>query len=62
MKQLPYNFYTMPKYANMTMSRADLKELLLETGGKALSCGRLRNIVSKHIGAGVYEVRLKCES
>jgi len=58
MKVLPDNFYTVPDIANTTMTRKDLKELLLTTNGKIISCGRLRTIKSKHIGAGVYFVTL----
>ena len=53
------NFYSMPNIANETMTREDLRELLLDTGGKILTCGRLRTIVSKHLGAGIYRVTLK---
>ncbi len=59
MKSLPNNFYTMPRYASMTVERKDLKELLLETGGNIISCGVLWDIETKHLGAGVYRVRLK---
>ena len=52
-------FYTMPNVANQTMTRKELKETLLDTGGKILACGRLRNIKSEHLGAGVYRVTLE---
>jgi hypothetical protein len=42
-----------------TLARAELKELLMETGGQIQSRGSLFEIMSKHIGAGVYQVRLK---
>ena len=52
-------FYTMPNIANQTMTKKELKALLLETGGKIFSCGRLRTIKSKHLGAGIYRVILE---
>jgi hypothetical protein len=58
MKSLPLNFYTMPNLAKMTMDTKDLKELLLSTGGQVLACGRLYEIKTKHLGAGVYRVWL----
>lgn len=41
---------------NTTMTRCDLKSLLLESGGQIMSQGRLLDIKSKHLGAGVYRV------
>ncbi len=52
-------FYSMPDIANQSMNRKDLEELLIDTGGKILTCGRLRELKSKHIGAGIYRVTLK---
>lgn len=49
----------MPSHGNTTMTREAVKELLLETGGNMLACGRLWDIVAKDIGAGVYKVSLK---
>ena len=57
--ELNGNFYSMPSVASETMSRKDLRELLLDTEGKILTCGRLRTIVSKHLGAGIYRVTLE---
>jgi len=62
MKLLPMNFYTMPKVANITMDKKDLKELLLESEGWIMACGHMWDIKSKHIGAGVYRVKLKLRS
>jgi len=53
------DFYTMPNITNQTMSREDLRELLLDTGGRILTCGRLRTITTKHLGAGIYRVTLE---
>ena len=58
MKVLPMHFYSMPKIASMTIDQKDLKELLLETGGQIIANGSLYEIISKHIGAGVYKVTL----
>jgi len=58
MKQLPLNFYSFPDLAKTTMDRADLKELLLVTEGWVLINGRMRDIKSTHLGAGVYRVTL----
>ena len=59
MKTLPRHFYTMPNMAHTTMDRKDLKELLLSTGGSVIACGRLYDIKTKNLGAGVYKVCLK---
>ena len=59
MKTLPNIFYTMPEFANMTMDRKDLREVLLDTGGSVLARGSLYDITPKHLGAGVYKVTLK---
>lgn len=60
LKDLNENFYTNPEIANTVMDSKNLKELLLDSAGKVLTCGRLRDIKSKHIGAGVYRVTLDC--
>ena len=39
-----------------TLTRKQLKSLLLKTDGSIICNGRLRDICSKHIGAGVYKV------
>ena len=59
MKTLPASFYTIPRYANTTMSKKDLKELLLNLDGWVLSCGYGWDIKSKHLGAGIYKVSLE---
>ena len=58
MKTLPMNFYTMPVLASTVMDAKDLKELLLETGGDVIACGKRYDIQTKHLGAGVYKVWL----
>ena len=59
MNHLPNSFYVFPNTARTTMTKKQLRETLLDTNGRILSCGRLRTIYSKHIGAGIYEVSLK---
>lgn len=41
-----------------TVERAVLKELLLNVGGSVMSRGVMCRVDSRHLGAGVYEVRL----
>lgn len=43
-------------YCNGSMDKAELKEMLLETGGTILRRGKMVDIVVKHLGAGVYKV------
>jgi hypothetical protein len=49
----------MPAYGNTTLERDDFRSLMLNSGGTLLAGGRLWNIVSKHLGAGVYKVSLE---
>jgi hypothetical protein len=53
------NLYTMPRYANCTITRKQLRETLLDTNGSIIANGKLWDIKSKHIGAGIYKVWLK---
>jgi hypothetical protein len=55
-KQL--NFLASMPTGSTTMTEHDLRTILLETGGDMLACGRLYEIVPKHIGAGIYRVTL----
>lgn len=59
MKVLPDIFYTMPRYANCTMNKVDLQELLLSTDGWIYTCGYTYDIKPKHISGGIYRVTLK---
>ena len=59
MKSLPIFFYQIPWSASTTMSRKDLKELLLATDGWVMACGEIFDIKSEHLGVGVYKVSLK---
>ena len=45
--------------AHITMSREDAHQMLIDTGGNMLACGRLYDFVVKNIGAGVCRVSLK---
>lgn len=56
---LTNNFYSMPNYAIMSMTKKELKETLLVTDGWIMSCGYCYDIKSKHLGAGIYKVFLK---
>jgi len=59
MTRLPTNFYTMPRHATATVTREQLREILLATGGDIIACGELYDIKNKHLGAGVYKIFLK---
>lgn len=56
--ELSDTFYRLPDIASATMTRKDLRELMLDTGGQIITCGRRRVIMPKHLGAGVYLVTL----
>ena len=42
-----------------TITKRELKDLLLTTGGQIMCRGELRDIVSKHLSAGVYRASTK---
>ena len=42
--------------ANITLTRAELRAFLLSTDGWILRAGRLCDIKSRHLGAGIYRV------
>lgn len=52
------NFLAGMPSGHTTMTREDLRTVLMETGGNMLACGRLYDIVGRDIGAGVYRVSL----
>jgi hypothetical protein len=56
---LPDTFYTMPGSAGTTMTRKQVSETMLATGGWIMSCGRGYSIKAKHLAAGVYSVTLE---
>lgn len=41
-----------------TLKEADAQSLLLESGGMLLACGRLYDVKSEPLGAGVYRMTL----
>jgi hypothetical protein len=53
------NFLAAMPSGNSTVTRKDCHEILMETGGSLLACGRLYNIVAKNIGAGVHRLHLE---
>ena len=56
---LPRSFYITPGQGHTTMTRAELHDTLLATGGQILVLGNLWEVVHKHLGAGVYRVTLR---
>ena len=58
MNSLSDNFYRVPDVARQTMTRKEWKQVLLDTGGQILTCGRMRTLKGKHLEAGVYLVTL----
>lgn len=56
------NHYTMPTIAISTLTRQELRSTLLATDGMVLACGRSWDIKSKHLGAGVYQIKLQLHS
>jgi len=56
--RLPDNLYQNPDYAYCTMLNKDLRQILLDTDGKVIACGRLRPILFRRIGLGVHQVWL----
>lgn len=56
---LPDKIYAYPYTASTTMTTKQLRETLLETEGWVIANGRVREIKSKSLGAGVYKVYLE---
>ena len=46
-------------YANTTVEKADLKAIMLATGGSIMARGRLWSLKSQALGAGVYRLSLQ---
>ncbi len=44
---------------NAVLDKEDLRELLHSTGGSMMANGRLYNVKSEHLGAGVHRVTLE---
>ncbi len=53
------NFLASMPAGHSTTTRANVKKILLDTGGQLMSRGELFDIISKRIGPGVYRVSLK---
>lgn len=51
-------FYTTPTFARQVMTTKQVRETLVATQGYALSCGENWRVVTRSIGAGMYEVTL----
>jgi len=49
----------MPHNATTTVTRKQLKEILLATEGWIMACGRCWDVKGKHLGAGVYRISLE---
>jgi hypothetical protein len=47
---------SMPDYGHTTLQTKDLRALLYQTGGQLLARGRLYNIVTRSLGAGIHHV------
>jgi hypothetical protein len=56
---LPQSFYTMnPDLCRTTLTSEQLRETLLATDGQIIAHGELFDLKTRHLGAGIYEVRL----
>jgi hypothetical protein len=45
-------------YANTTVTAEDLRAIMLSCGGNIMTRGRLWDLKSKHLGAGVYKLTI----
>lgn len=50
-----------PEHGNATATKAEVREIMLQTGGVMTSGGRLYDIKSAGIGAGVYRLTLEAK-
>ena len=50
---------SLPGLAHGVLEKAELKELLLSTGGEVFLAGRFYDITTKHLGVGVYKISTK---
>lgn len=55
---LSNNSYTMPEFANGAYTAKQVRETLLATDGWIIAHGRRYDIVTKPLGAGVYQMKL----
>jgi hypothetical protein len=49
----------MPLHGHSTLTRKQLRYALTRTGGTMIACGDSWDVVSKHLGAGIYRVSLR---
>ncbi len=49
----------MPQGNCTASSRAVVREVMLITGGNLFACGHYHDVISKHLGGGVYRLTLK---
>ena len=59
MEKLSDSFYITPDTARQTLTREELRQVMMNTEGKIISCGRLRELYAKYLGAGIYLLTLK---
>lgn len=59
MKKLPNHFYAFPDAARMTVTTKHLRELLLATDSQAVIKGKIWEIKSKSLGAGIYQISVE---
>lgn len=50
---------SMPGLGHASVTREQLREIMLSTGGEMILLARLYEITSKHLGGGVYRVSTK---
>lgn len=48
-----------PTHRHGTVTREELREIMLQTGGQVFACGALYDIKAKPLGAGIYRVSLQ---
>jgi len=62
MSNLSENFYRVPHLAEQTVTTKELKDIMLETGGEIMACGRLWKLKKENLGAGVYKLTAKVKN
>lgn len=50
---------SMPQYGNASATYAQVREIMLQTGGEMMAAGDMYEIKSKALGGGVYRLTLK---
>lgn len=56
---LPNNFWTMPNYANVTVTAKELRAIQLKHEGWIMAQGHIWDINRQSLGAGIYKLTLK---